>query len=464
MKYYSPEQKSTIFVVITTSFITTFTGSALNLSIPDMSRAFDVSAATIGWIVTSNMLAAAALTVPFGRLSDITRRRNIFIFGLLLFSASSLLAAFAANFVVMITLRVAQGVSGAMIFSTATAILLNAFPSDEKGKVLGYSIAATYTGLSIGPVVGGILNHYFGWPSIFIMTFAFSGVAFCFSIFKLPKNEIRRQGLPFDASGNIIYIIMITAIMFGFSEIAVSKFAAGFIIFGIALAVWFVRHELNFESPIIQIRLFTRNVAYTFSNLATLMNYAATFAIGYLLSIYLQVVRGYSSQTAGIILISQPIVMALISPYAGRLSDKTSPYKLASLGMGFCAAALLFFVFITDSFPLWLITIALIVAGIGFGIFSSPNTNAVMSCVEAKDYGVASSVLATMRSLGHTSSMAIVTLVVRTHLGSTALVDAAPGVLIEAMHTSFIIFTGICVVGIFFSAIRKKNGGRAWEG
>lgn len=458
MKYYSPEQKATIFVVIITSFIATFTGSALNLSIPAMSKAFNVSAATIGWIVTSAMLTPAALAVPFGRLADITEKRRIFILGLLIFSVSSLFAAFAFNFTVMIVLRVAQGVGSAMVFSTATAILISAFPGSDRGKVLGYSVAATYIGLSSGPVAGGILNHYLGWPSIFIMTFLFTAAAFFISVAKLPKSETRRSGMSFDIPGNVIYIIMIVTIMYGFSEIAVFRFSAALIGLGVVLAVYFVIHELRIESPIIQVRLFTGNIAYSFSNLATLMNYAATFAIGYLLSIYFQVVMRYSSQTAGLMLISQPIVMALISPYAGRLSDRVSPYKLASLGMGFCAAGLLFFVFITENYPLWLITLALIVTGIGFGLFSSPNTNAVMACVEAKDYGVASSILATMRSLGHTASMAIVTLVVRTHMGSTALVEARPGVLIETMHTAFIIFTCICAVGIFFSAIRKKDG------
>jgi MFS family permease len=189
------------------------------------------------------------------------------------------------------------------------------------------------------------------------------------------------------------------------------------------------------------------------------LNYGATFALGYLLSIYLQVVMGYSSQTAGIILISQPVVMALLSPFAGGLSDRISPFKLASAGMGFCAAGVLFFVFVNDDFPLWLIILALVVAGIGFGLFSSPNTNAVMSCVDSDDYGVATSILATMRSLGHTSSMAIVTLVVTAHMGRTALADAKPGVLIETMHTSFIIFFIICVFGVIFSAIGKKGNG-----
>jgi len=461
MKKYSDKQKVTIAIVMFSSFISTFMGSALNLSIPDIGNDFRVSASILGWIVAGYMLSAAVFSVPFGRLADITQKRRIFVMGLLFFSLTSLLTAFAFNFTMMMALRVVQGIGGAMMFSTATAILLSAFPASEKGQVIGYSTSTVYIGLSVGPVAGGLLNHYLGWPSIFIITAAISGLVFIIAAIKLPQEEGKGQfDSSFDLSGNILYIVMITLLMFGLSEIAVSKYATVIVILGAVLAVFFVRHELKIEKPIIQIRLFTGNIAYTFSNLAALLNYGATGAIGYLLSIYLQVAMGYSSQAAGFILISQPIIMAIVTSYAGRLSDRVSPYKIASIGMGICVAGLLFFVFITASYPLWLIVLALVVTGAGFGLFASPNTNAVMSCVEPKDYGVASSILATMRSLGHMLSMAIVVLVVRMYLGNAALSEAAPEVLIETMRTLFIIFMLICIIGIFFSAMRKKNGGK----
>ncbi|MCL1808602.1 MAG: MFS transporter [Clostridiales bacterium] len=440
-----------------TAFVATFTGSALNLSIPAMGRDFNVSASMIGWVVTSYMLTVAALSVPFGRLADITQKKRVFLLGLLIFSVSSLSSAFVWDFVGMVALRVLQGIGGAMIFCTNTAILVSAFPGSERGKVLGYSIASTYVGLSAGPVVGGLLNHYFGWRSIFLLTFAISGAVFCTAQSKLPKGKSdRKSELSFDILGNVLYITMIVALMYGFSAISTSKLSAAMIAAGVLLAAVFVWHELKAESPIVQIRFFIGNAAYTFSNIAALLNYGSTFAIGYLLSIYLQVAMGYSSQSAGFVLIAQPVVMALLSPYAGNLSDRVSPFLLASAGMGCCAAGIVFFIFISVDYPLWLIIVALVITGVGFALFSSPNTNAVMACVEAKDYGVASSILATMRSLGHASSMAIVTLVVGMYMGSSALESATPDILIITMHTSFKIFAVICFVGIFFSAKRRK--------
>jgi len=459
MKKYSSEQKTTIFVIAITSFIATFMGSAMNLSIPAMSAEFSVSARMIGWVITSYMLTVAAFSVPFGRLADITRKKRVFLPGVLMFSVTSLLSAFAWNITAVIVFRVLQGISGSMIFSTGTAILISAFPGTERGKVLGYSVASTYIGLSVGPVAGGVLNHYLGWRSIFILTFILSGTVFLIALKKLPKGDKSPYKLSFDVFGNVLYVVMIIAIMYGFSEMAASKFAAALIVVGFILLFGFIKHELSVENPVVQIRLFTGNIAYTFSNLAALLNYGATSAIGYLLSIYFQVVMGYTSQIAGVILISQPIVMAILSPYAGKLSDRVSPFKLSSFGMGLCAAGVTLFVFINSGYPLWLIILALVITGVGFGLFSSPNTNAVMACVEAKDYGVAASILATMRSLGHTASMAIVTLIVSMYMGSAALQNAKPGVLIKTMHTSFSIFVVICVIGTFISAIRNNKGG-----
>jgi len=449
---YSKDQMATIYVALITSFVTTFTGSALNLSIPNMGNEFDVSARFIGWVVTAYMLAVAALSVPFGRFADLTNRKRVLTIGIFVFAVSSLFSTFAWNIMVLIALRVLQGIGGAMIFSTNTATLISAFPGNQRGKVLGYAIAATYIGLSAGPVVGGILNHYLGWRSIFLFTFLLTAIVLYIALKRLPASKTKVEG-NFDISGNILYILTIILIMYGLSTLSTGRYPLALIILGTALLVFFVLHERKTLNPIINIRLFAINSTYTASNITALLNYGATFAIGYLLSIYLQVVMGYSSQAAGMILIIQPIIMAVGSPYMGKLSDRVSPYKLASIGMGICALGLLFFVFITESTPLWVIMLALVISGIGFAVFSSPNTNAVMACVDKEDYGVASSVLATMRSLGHTSSMAIVTIVVGMYMGNQSLSEASPLLLIETMHTAFKIFVGICIFGIFIKPI-----------
>jgi predicted MFS family arabinose efflux permease len=353
-------------------------------------------------------------------------------------------------------------VGGALIFSTNIAILVDAFPPEMRGRVIGYSVAATYTGLSAGPVLGGLLNHYFGWHSIFAVTAALGFAVFVLALVNLPSAKPAAAAGQsargrYDLPGMCLYICMILAVMYGFSALTENFIAKFLIPAGFVLGVLFVMRERRAASPIVEVRLFASNMSFSLSNLATLLNYGATFAIGYFMSIYLQVAMGMSSRNAGFVLISQPLIMALLSPYAGRLSDRVSPFRLASFGMSLCAAGLLLFSFISEDFPLPLTIAGLAVVGVGFGFFSSPNTNAIMSCVPRSDYGVTSSIIATMRGMGHTSSMAIVTLVVSAHMGAAPFSEAPTQLLLKMIRTGFTVFTVICAVGVFCSVYRNNS-------
>lgn len=452
----SKEQKTVLNVVVTTAFLTTFMGSALNLSIPNLEEQFTAGAALIGWVVTTYTLAVAAMSVPFGKVADITGRRRILILGLAFFIATSLGCAVSVSIWMLLVFRVLQGFAGAMIFATNNAILISAYPASERGRVLGLSTASVYVGLSLGPVAGGFLNHYLNWQSIFLVTAVISAVVLGFAIKGIPKTE-EGEAARLDVPGNLLYIAAIVVTLYGLTNLSMMKYAWMILIAGILLGILFVYVEGKAENPVIKVTMFSQDPAFTFSNLAALLNYGATFAISYLLSIYLQVVMGYSSQTAGLILIAQPVMQALFSPMMGKLSDKIAPYKLASAGMGLCAVGLVMFFTLSLTTPLWFIIITLMLSGFGFALFSSPNTNAIMACAEPRDYSVANSILATMRTVGHSSSMAIVTIVVGFTLGNTALNETAPGELIHTMHISFIIFIVLCILGVFMSLKRRTN-------
>ncbi len=325
----------------------------------------------------------------------------------------------------------------------------------------GYSFASTYVGLSAGPVIGGALNHNFGWRSIFVFIGILGVVALAAALMKLPAEKRTEPHAPgagrrsFDAAGNVIYMISIFLLMYGLSEAGNGAVYIAVAAAGAAAGIIFVSHEMKSADPVVDIRLFRENKGYAFSNLSAMLNYGATFAISYLISIYLQVVMGYSSQTAGLIMIFQPLIMALLSPVAGRLSDRFSPFRMSSLGMALCAAGTFMFIFTGLQTHLVFIITALVVTGLGFAMFSSPNTNAVMSCVEKEDYGVASSILATMRSIGHTFSMVIVTITVTVLASDMALADVPADVLIKVIRVSFIVFTAICIAGVFISLKRE---------
>lgn len=448
-------QKAAIFVAVATSLTTTFMGSATNLAIPNISGEFAVGAAVIGWIVTAYMIPVATLTVPFGRMADLYGRKKVLVLGIGIFCIGSIISIFAPNFPVLLASRVIQAVGASMIFATNHAILVAEFPPWQRGKALGYALGATYVGLSLGPVLGGLINAWFGWRHIFTAALIVGIVSIVSAIKLLPARPSEEEG-SFDVKGNILYVLMIVLIIFGLADFSLHIVSIVLVPVGLVIGYFFVKYELKQEAPMVDVRLFAENKAYSFSNLAALLNYAATFAISYLMSIYLQMVAGYSSQTAGLILIAQPLVMAVLTPRMGSLSDRISPHKLASLGMAFCAAALVILAFLKVDTPLWMIIGILVLTGIGFGIFSSPNTNAVMGCVPKSSFGVASSVLSTMRNIGQSTSMVILTIIISATMGNVALANADPAHLVSMMRTAYLIFALICVAGIYCSLQRRK--------
>ena len=452
--------KKILFVTVVTSFMTTFMGSALNLSIPNLEADFQVGAALIGWVVTTYTLTVAAFSVPFGKLADVIGRRKILIPGIGIFGFSSLCCAFAGNIWLLLALRILQGIGGAMIFATNNPILISVYPPSERGKAIGLSIAAVYVGLSLGPVIGGFLNHHFDWHSIFVLTVVISLTAFVSAIKVIPPElddaQTQAKGPKADLAGNLLYIASIAITLYGLSNLTTMEYGWVILIVGLLLGAAFVYTESRVENPVIRISMFTKDRAFTFSNIAALLNYGATYAISYLMSIYLQVIMGYSSQVAGFILIAQPLMQALFSPMMGKLSDRIPPYKLATAGMSFCVVGLSLFAMVGIETSIIFVIGALMLSGFGFALFSSPNTNAVMSCVEPKDYSIANSILSTMRTIGQSSSMAVVTIVVGTKMGSQALTEANPAVLVNTMHTIFAIFIVLSIIGVWMSMQRRK--------
>ena len=227
----------------------------------------------------------------------------------------------------LIGLRVLQGVGSAMTFGTGMAILTSIYPPRERGRVLGINVATVYTGLSLGPVLGGAMNQHLGWESIFFLN-AVIGLTALVSAVKIKGEWAGARGESFDTAGTVLYMAGLVAFLYAFSTIATADTSKYILIAGLFLLVLFVRNEMKSNQPLIDIKLFSRNVTFAMSNLAALINYSATFAVTFLLSLVLQVVVGYSSSAAGMILLAQPVMMALLSPFAGALSDRAAQIAL----------------------------------------------------------------------------------------------------------------------------------------
>jgi len=447
-------KKHTLLTITMASFLTPFMGSAMNLAIPSIGAQFNASALQLSWVLTSYILASAAFLVPFGRLADIVGRKKVFITGVISFSLFSLLCGLATSVEMLIFFRVLQGIGSAMVFGTAMAILTSVFPPQERGKILGINVATVYTGLSLGPVLGGALNHNLGWQSIFYFCVLISLAVVVLSLACLKGEWLGAQGESYDLTGAILYAVGLVTFMYGISSFTTTSWAGYLLAGGLVILAVFIRHELKTAYPVLNLKMFSGNVTLTFSNLAALINYSATFAVSFLLSLYLQVVQGYNSQQAGFILLAQPLLMAVLSPFAGKLSDRVQPRVVASWGMALSTLGLVIFVFLTEQTPVWFILINLALLGTGFALFSSPNSNAVMGSVEKRYLGIASSTLGTMRLVGQAISMALATLIIAMFIGNVEFNQADVHQLTKSINTAFIVFAITCIAGIFASLAR----------
>ncbi|MDD5823333.1 MAG: MFS transporter [Firmicutes bacterium] len=442
-----------------TSLMTTFNSSSLNLSIPNIEAEFGVSAQLIGWVVTIYALASVSLSIPFGKIADITDRVRVLRTGVVLFGIGVGLCLFSVNFTMFMLCRLLQGIGAAMIFATSNAILIGAFDISERGKMLGLSICATYIGLSTGPVVGGLVNSLFGWRAVMMISGAFTLLVVCSSFTKISVSEripLREWAPLFDLKAALLYAVSLASLMYGLSLIGSSSLCLPLTIVGLVLGFLFIRYQIHAEEPVLKVSLF-KDRAFAFSNLSAFLNYASTFAVTYFMSIYLQLVKGFPSGKAGLIMIATPLVQAALSPITGRLSDKHSPYKLSSAGMGFCAISLLLISTIQIDTEVYVIIPILMTMGLGFALFSSPNTNIIMSAVPPEDRGVTSSISATMRNAGQTTGMAVLTVIIGSTMGSLGLNQASPELIVHTMHIAFRVFSLTCFAGIFISLQRKKK-------
>jgi EmrB/QacA subfamily drug resistance transporter len=394
--------------------------------------------------------------VPFGRIADIHGMKRIFTYGMIIFTIASLLSAIAPSAIALIIFRILQGVGSAMIFVTSLAIITSIFPPQERGKAIGINIAAVYFGLSMGPVLGGFLTYYFGWRSLFYILVPLGLLVIVLVQWKLKGEWAACRGEKFDFTGSILYSIMLVLIMYGFSTLP-SILGILLVILGAVGLVAFIKWELRVDSPVLDMKLFFKNTTFAFANMAALLNYSATFAVTFLLSLYLQYIRGFAVQDAGFILVAQPILMVIVTPIAGRLSDKYDPRIIATIGMSIVTLGIFGFVFLSTTTSLEYIIISLIILGLGFGLFSSPNTNSIMGSVERRFYGVASATVSTMRLIGQTMSMGIALLIFALYIGRVEITPTQYPALLTSIQTAFIVFTILCFIGIFASFRRGKR-------
>ena len=429
--------------------------SMLILALPNIGADFLVSARDLGWMSTAYILANAVCLVPGAWVVDKIGYRKSFVAGTVIVAATCLLSVFAPNYPVLLAFRIISGVGVSLLMITGLAILTRIFPKEKRGFVIGINTAMVYVGLTLGPFLGGIITETLGWKSIFLImapVVLLSGIL----LFLCMKTEFTVPVKKFDGIGALLYGISVLALMYGLSTItdAGSIFLAGA---GLILFAVFIWYELHRENPILHVRLFFENKRFARSSYAALLNYAAVYAVTYMVSLYLQSVGQLNAAEAGMIMLFQPLIQVITTPIAGKVSDKVDAKYLVTGGMVLTIIGLLILSGLGLSMTnvVGYIMITQVFIGLGAALFSAPNTSTIMGSVKPAEYSMASSVVSVVRQFGMLLSMAVCMAAISLFVGGSDMLGPEMyAEFVEALRVSMLIGAGLAVIGLLFSWFR----------
>ncbi len=452
------EKKNLILIICTVlSFFTVFAVNAVNIVIPSIASEFHMSNIVQNWVTIIFLLVVAVLSVPAGQISGKYGLKKVTIISIVLFIIISIVNVCVASQDQFLACRFILGIALSFINVTSMAMIVSAFPPEERGKALGINITGVYVGLSLSPVLGGILNYNLGWRSVVLFGVPFLFVILALLLTRIDEEWISFENVSLDLKGSFTYAVGMVLFMYGFT-ILNTQMGIILTLLGVIILVIFGMIELRQANPVFDIRFF-KNHKFLSANFASLSAYLATYAVTTILNYHLQYIDGFDSQTAGILLLVAPLCQVILAPIAGRLSDRFVPQILAAIGMGLGTVSLVLFSTLNSATSIEFLIISMIIYGVAFGLFSPPNTSVIMGSVPPKDTSVASAAVATMRSVGQAMSMGILTLVFATVMGNVPIVEQYYPLLINSCQITCMICVVLCLASVFasFVGIRSES-------
>ena len=444
-----------LFICTVLSFFTVFAVNAVTIVIPSIATEFHMSNIVQNWVTIIFLLVVAVLSVPAGQISAKYGLKKVTIISVVLFIIISIANVLVTSQEQFLACRLILGIALSFINVTSMAMIVNAFPPEERGKALGINITGVYVGLSLSPVIGGILNYNLGWRSVVLFGVPFLFVILALLLTRIDDEWSSFENLPLDLKGSFAYGIGMVLFMYGFT-ILNTQLGVILTVLGVMILLIFAWIELKQKYPVFDIRFF-KNHKFLSANFASLCAYLATYAVTTILNYHLQYIKGFDSQTAGMILLVAPLCQVILAPIAGRLSDRFVPQILAAIGMALGTLSLFLFSFLDSATSIEFLFVAMILYGIGFGLFSPPNTNVIMGSVPPKDTSVASAAVATMRTVGQAMSMGILTLVFAFVMGDVPIIQQYYPLLIQSCQITCIVCVVLCIASVFASFVGIKS-------
>jgi MFS family permease len=440
------------------NWMAAFLTTGLNIALPEIKNEFHLGPVALGWVPLCYILAMAVIMVPLGKIADSKGRRLVFVSGLWILFVSSVALIFVHTYAPLVIFRALSGLGSGMCFASTTAIVALVYPPERRGFAMGIMAMTAYAGQASGPVLGGVIVGTIGWRYIFVVAAVYVLINMFLDFWLLRRAEWKDAAeTSFDWQGSLVYAVSLSAFLLGLSWLPLLP---GLIltvigVFGLAAFAWWESHA---RIPVFDLNLFRHNRLFLLSNVTSVISYASVWSMTYLMSLYLQLVKGLKPEIAGLVLVAGVVLQTFLSPFGGRLSDKVQPRWVVSAGMGFCVVGLAMLALLDLTTPYWLIFVALCFLGIGYALFSGPNQAAIMGSVQRKDVGPAGAMVGTMRVVGQALSVALVTLVLAVVVGRHEITAADNPHFLTGLRISFIIMAVLCAVSVLTSLVRGEVG------
>ncbi len=430
--------------------------SGVAVALPAMGADLAAGATALSLVETLFLAASVAMLLPAGRLADATDKATLYKLGMAAFALSSIAIGLVSSIAAILALRFVQGLLSAATQATGPAIIADAVPQERRGGAFGITIGAIYAGLTLGPIVAGVLVDLWGWRAVFI-----AGGALVL-ILLAPAHYLLRTRWRAPARGAVhlpstaLALAGMLALVGGAASLREGWLGYGVVALGLALLALFVRLQRRAAPPLLNLPFLLGNRVLRNALLVQWLLYCNAFGTVFLLSLHMQSVQGYSANTAGQVIAVGTLLMAAIAPFSGRLADRLPAAAIAAAGVAVVLVAALMATQLDAGSHLALIGLVLAVQGVGFAFFSSPNITMVMNAVPPERTGIASALSAGSRSLGMVSGMLIAGALVSLHLGHDP-VGADPARFVEAMHAAFWILAALSALALLVSVRRSRR-------